>query len=63
MQSQLNRVPKFMSQIWPQEIPTDDKLVASIRTLNKKQRMVFDVLHHWARNYVKNVCSKKKSSN
>ena len=52
-----------MSQIWPQEIPTDDKLVASIRTLNKKQRMVFDVLHHWARNYVKNVCSKKKSSN
>ena len=26
-------------------IPTDDKIAASIRTLDKKQRMVFDVLH------------------
>ena len=26
-------------------IPTDEKIAASIRTFNKKQRMVFDVLH------------------
>ena len=41
------------------KIPTDDKIAANIRTLNKKQRMVFDVLHQWARNYVKNVSLKK----
>ena len=33
-------------------IPNDEKIAASIRTLNKKQCMVFDVLHQWARNYV-----------
>ena len=37
------------------KIPTDDKIAANIRSLNKKQRIVFDVLHQWARNYVKNV--------
>ena len=39
---------------------TDDEIAANIRSLNKKQHMVFDVLHQWARNYVKNVSSKKK---
>ena len=33
-------------------IPNDEKIAASIRTLNKKQCMVFDVLDQWARNYV-----------
>ena len=40
-------------------IPTDDKTAANIISLNKKQRMVFDALHQWTRNYVKNVSSKK----
>ena len=39
---------------------TDDEIAANIRSLNKKQHMVFDVLHQWARNYVKNVSSTKK---
>ena len=42
------------------KIPTDDKIAANVRSLNKKQHIVFDVLHQWARNYVKNVSSKKK---
>ena len=42
------------------KIATDDEVAANVRSLNKKQRMVFDVLHQWARNYVKNVSSKKK---
>ena len=42
------------------KILTDDKIAANIRSLNKKQRIVFDVLHQWARNYVKNVSSNKK---
>ena len=42
---------------------TDDEIAANIRSLNKKQHMVFDVLHQWARNYVKNVSSKKKKKN
>ena len=37
------------------KIATDDEIAANIRSLNKKQCMVFDVLHQWARNYVKNV--------
>ena len=41
------------------KIATDDEIAANIRSLNKKQRMVFDVLHHWARSYVKNISSKK----
>ena len=41
------------------KLATDDEIAANIRSLNKKQRMVFDVLHQWARNYVKNVSSKK----
>ena len=41
------------------KIATDDEIPANIRSLDKKQRMVFDVLHQSARNYVKNVSSKK----
>ena len=65
IQSQLNRIPNFMSQInlalgdFIPKIATDDEIAANIRSLNKKQRMVFDVLHHWARSYVKNISSKK----
>ena len=36
----------------------DDEIAANIRSLNRKQRMVFDVLHQWARNYIKNVSLK-----
>ena len=43
------------------KIASDDEIAANIRSLNKKQRIMFDVLHQWARNYVKNVFSKKKS--
>ena len=43
------------------KIATDDDIAANIRSLNKKQRIVVDVLHQWARNYVKNVSSKKFS--
>ena len=41
------------------KIATDDEIAANIRSLSKNQRMVFDVLHQWVRNYVKNVSSKK----
>ena len=41
------------------KIATDDEIAANIRSLNKKQHMMFDLLHQWARNYVKNVSSKK----
>ena len=41
------------------KIATDDKNAANIKSLNKKQFMVFDVLHQWARKYVKNVSSIK----
>ena len=30
------------------QIQTDDEIAANIRSLNKKQCMVFNVLHHWA---------------
>ena len=41
------------------KIATDDEIAANIRSLNKRQRMVFDVLHHSTRSYVKNISSKK----
>ena len=41
------------------KIATDDEVAANIRSLNKKQRIVFDVLHQCARSYLKNVSSKK----
>ena len=41
------------------ETATDDEIAANIRSLNKKQCMVFDVLQQWARNYVKNISSRK----
>ena len=41
------------------KIATDDEIAANIRSLHKKQHMMFDLLHQWARNYVKNVSSKK----
>ena len=37
---------------------TDFKIAANIKSFNKKQLLVFDVLHQWARNYVRNVSSK-----
>ena len=43
------------------KILTNDKTAANIRSLIKKQCIVFNVLHQWARNYVKNVSSKKSS--
>ena len=42
------------------KIATDNEIAPDIRNLNKKQRIVFDVLHQWAKDYVKNVSSKKK---
>ena len=42
------------------KIATDDETTTNIRSLNKKQHMVFDVLRQWARNWVKNISSKKK---
>ena len=42
------------------KIAPGDEITANIRSLNKKQRMVFDVLHQWARNYVKKCFFKKK---
>ena len=30
------------------QIQTDDEIAANVRSLNKKQCMVFNVLHHWA---------------
>ena len=41
------------------KIATDGEIAANIRSFNKKQRIVFDVLHQWERNYLKNVSSKK----
>ena len=38
---------------------TYDEIVANIRSLNKKQCMVFDVLNQWAKNYAKNISSTK----
>ena len=45
------------------KIATDDEITTNIRSLNKKQHMVFDVLRQWARNWVKNISSKKKKKN
>ena len=45
------------------KIPTDEKIAENIRRIKKKQRTVFDVLHQWARNHVKNVSSKKNIFN
>ena len=36
----------------------DSLINENIRSLNVKQRQVFDVIHKWARNYVKNLSSK-----
>ena len=40
------------------KIATDVKIAANIRNLNKKQLMIFDVLHQLTKNYVKNISSK-----
>ena len=45
------------------KVATDDKIAANIRSLNKKLSMVFDVLHQWTRNYVRNVSSKENLQN
>ena len=47
--------PNLASGHFMSKIPTDDEIAANIRSLKKKQHMVFDVLHLWARNYVKSI--------
>ena len=41
-------IPNLMPQILP-----DDEIVKGINSLNSKQREVFNVVHTWAKNYVK----------
>ena len=41
-------IPNFMPQILP-----DDEIAKDINSLNSKQRKVFNVVHAWAKNYVK----------
>ena len=41
-------ITKFVSQILP-----DDKIAKDINFLNSKKREVFNVVHTWARDYVK----------
>ena len=40
------------------QILTDDEIAANIKSLNKKQRDVFNVAHKWARDYVKGMSQK-----
>ena len=35
------------------EIPPDNEIAGSTRSLNEKQRMVFNVVHKWSRNFIK----------
>ena len=35
------------------EIPPDNETAGSIRSLNEKQPMVFNVVHKWSRNFIK----------
>ena len=40
------------------EIPPDNEIAGSIRSLNEKQRMVFNVVHKWLRNFIKRLSTK-----
>ena len=41
------------------EIPPDNEIAGSIRSLNEKQRMVFNVVHKWCRNFIKSLATKR----
>ena len=41
------------------QILTDDEIAANIKSLNKKQRDVFNIAHKWARDYVKGMSQKR----
>ena len=40
------------------EIPPDNEIAGSIRSLNEKQQMVFNVVHKWLRNFIKRLSTK-----
>ena len=40
------------------EIPPDNEIAGSIRSLIEKQRMVFNVVHKWLRNFIKRLSTK-----
>ena len=40
------------------EIPPDNEIAGSIRSLNEKQRMVFNVVHKWLTNFIKCLSTK-----
>ena len=48
MKSKIFTVSDFMPQILP-----DDEIAKSINSLNSKQGEVFNVVHTWAKDYVK----------
>ena len=41
-------IPTFMPKIW-----SEDEILENINSLNSKQRDVFNVVHNWAKDYVK----------
>ena len=41
------------------EIPPDNEIAGSIRSLDEKQRMVFNVVHKWSRNFIKSLSTKR----
>ena len=41
------------------QILADDEIAANIKSLNKKQRDVFNISHKWARDYVKGMSQKR----
>ena len=41
------------------EIPPDNETAGSIRSLTQKQRMVFNVVHKWSRNFIKSLSTKR----
>ena len=41
------------------EIPPDNEIAGSIRSLNEKQPMVFNVVHKWSRNFIKSLSTKR----
>ena len=43
-----SKIPNFMPQVLP-----DNEIAEGINSLNSKQREVFNVLHTWAKNFVK----------
>ena len=41
------------------EIPPNNEIVGSLRSVNEKQRMVFNVVHKWSRNFIKSLSTKR----